>query len=198
MRQALSQWDVMVYLLNPHHYGTAEIALLEAMASEVVPVVCDNPCETDTVRHGETGWVVRDAVELAQVLDRCRRDPQERQAVGRRAAAWVRETFTTERQALAFQEVYAALLERPRLAIDWQALIGDQPWQWFTATLPQPDCFPPGQAPVLPEGAERHAHLERTKGSVHHFARCFPTDAQLRAWSCELAAEQAGTLAKAA
>ena len=37
--------NVMAYLLNPQHYGTAENALLEAMTMGIVPVVLDNPAE---------------------------------------------------------------------------------------------------------------------------------------------------------
>lgn len=198
VRQALGQWDAMVYLLNPHHYGTAEIALLEAMASEVVPVVCSNPCEIDVVQHGDTGWVVSSPAELAQALGNCRHEPQRRARMGQRAAAWVRESFTTKRQALAFQGLYASLLEHPRLVIDWTALLGEQPWQWFRSTLPRPEAFTPGQAPVLPEGAARHAHMERSKGSVHHFARAYPDDAQLRAWSWALDTVADQSLARAA
>lgn len=181
--QALKQWDVMIYLLNPFHYGTAEIALLEAMASGVVPVVGANPCESDVVSHGDTGWVVQDPAELGNVLAICDAEVSLRKRMGARASEWVRDTFTLKRQHHAFQAIHEALLDQPRQVVDWPVLVGDQPWQWFSSTLPDPNAFVPGQSPVLPRGDALHAHLERTKGSVHHFARCFPRDETLQAWS---------------
>jgi hypothetical protein len=181
--QALSQWDAMLYLLNPFHYGTAEIALLEAMASGVVPVVGANPCESDVVTHGETGWVAHDPAELGEILARCDDDVPLRQRMATNASDWVRETFTLQRQATAFQRLHEALLDGPRQSVDWPALLGERPWQWFASTVPEPDAFVPGRSPVLPQGDAVHAHLENTKGSVHHFARCFPNDDTLQAWS---------------
>ncbi len=198
VHQVLTQWDAMVYLLNPFHYGTAELALLEAMASGVVPIVLDSPCESDVVQHGDTGWIVRSPDDLTEVLARCRRDPFERQAMGRRAAAWVRETFTTQRQAQGWRPLYAEAMARHRTSLEWTAWIGTQPWQWFAATLPDPACFPPGLAPQVPLGDGCHAHLEATKGSVHHFARSFPGDAQLQAWSHALIEQQDARLARVA
>jgi len=187
--RALSRWDLLVYLLNPYHYGTAEIALLEAMASEVVPIVANNPCELDVVQHGTTGWVVHDAESLSTVLSRCRRDPLERQLMGRQASAWVRERFTLQRLADGFSRIHEQSLALPRQTIDWVALVGEQPWQWFLSTVPADGMFVPGGSVTLPDGAARWAHLEPTKGSVHHFARHFEHDEQLRIWSQAVLAE---------
>ena len=41
----LAKLDVLIYLLNPFHYGTAENALLEAMSMGVPPIVLNNPAE---------------------------------------------------------------------------------------------------------------------------------------------------------
>ncbi len=181
--QILARWDAMVYLLNPFHYGTAELALLEAMASGVVPLVLGSPCETDVVRDGDTGWVLHNPQDLAAALARCRQDPAGRQAMGRRASEYVRSQFTLARQQQGFSDLHARALDLPRARLPWTHWIGRQPWQWFLSTLPQPTQYPPDEAPRLPAGHARHAHLESTKGSVHHFARCFPADSQLQAWS---------------
>lgn len=180
---ALARWDAMVYLLNPFHYGTAEIALLEAMAAGVVPIVADHPCERDVVRHGETGWVVHHTRALAEALARCEDDADECARIGDAASAWVRERFTTRRLARDMAAAEVRALGEARQAVDWVASIGHQPWQWFQATLPDPEAFVPGAMPQLPDGAAGMIHRESTKGSVHHFARCFPQDRVLAAWS---------------
>lgn len=198
---ALARWDAMVYLLNPHHYGTAEIALLEAMASGVAPIVCDNPCERDIVEDGVTGCVVPDAAALAQAFERFRGDPAALGRLGRQACARVRERYTLARQSAAFAELYEEALAQPARVVDWSALLGDAPWQWFVATVPDAGSRPPfvpGRSPLLPQGAARYAHLEATKGSVHHFARHFPQDVQLRAWSQAVSRAAGPTLAEAA
>ena len=184
----LAGWDALVYLLNPFHYGTAEIALLEAMASGVVPIVGRHACELDVVRDGWNGWVVGNAGELAKALSRCREEPVERLQLGARASAWVRETYTTARLAKGFSALYHQALAQPKVRVDWPALIGREPWEWFRSTLPAPAAFTSGEAPQLPAGAAGQIHLERTKGSVHHFSRCFPNDTQLRDWSRALTA----------
>ena len=183
---AIQGWDALVYLLNPYHYGTAEIALLEAMASGVAPIVLDNACERALVADGDTGWVVRDIAGLTLALAQCRDAPHERRVRAARAAAWVRERFTTARQHHAFTQVYDQALAMPRMRVDWPALIGSAPWQWFHATLPDTGLYPPGGEPRVPRGAAAHAHHEITKGSVHHFAATHAHDAQLQAWSLAL------------
>ncbi len=194
---ALRRWDVMPYLLNPTHFGTAELALLEAMTSGVLPIVMNNPCERDLVQHGHTGWVVDSPQALDQALRQCRQAPAERQHMAQQASQWVRDTFTTERQSRAFGWVHEAALALPRQCVDWPALIGDQPWQWFQCTQPGPQAYVPGRVPLLPQGHALHAHLERTKGSVHHFAACHPQDATLQAWSKALSALPESTVVDA-
>jgi len=198
VRAALNRWDAMIYLLNPHHYGTAELALLEAMASGVAPIVCDNPCERDIVENGITGCVVRDARQLAATLGFAEDNPAALRQLGRHASQWVRERFTLRRQVRAFERLYGQALALPRQAIDWRALNGPQPWQWFLSTLPEGSNppFVPGQRPRLPSGHARYAHLERTKGSVRHFASHFPHDPQLACWAAAL--EHAGVPERAA
>ncbi len=53
-RAVLEMSGIFLYLLDPHHYGTAENALVEAMSLGVVPIVLANPCEQAIVTHGVT------------------------------------------------------------------------------------------------------------------------------------------------
>ena len=56
----LAEMDVFGYPLRPDHYGTCEIALGEAMAAGVVPVVMDNPAEKIIIQPNVDGLLARD------------------------------------------------------------------------------------------------------------------------------------------
>lgn len=180
---AMSTWHGFLYLLNPQHYGTAEIALIEAMASGLVPIVLPNACESDIVVHGVHGWHVDGPAALQHTLVRMMAEPQERLRMGDAASDWVRQTFTTARLAQSFAPLHEESMTGPPQTWDVAPWLGTQPWQWFQATLPENHHFPAGASPRLPCGDAAHAHKERTKGSVHHFASCFPQDHVLQAWS---------------
>ena len=55
----LKNLDVMIYLLNPEHYGTSENALLEGMAMGVVPIVLKNAAECEIVEDRVTGLCLK-------------------------------------------------------------------------------------------------------------------------------------------
>jgi len=55
--EVLAEFDVFGYPLTPHHFGTGEQVLIEAMAAGVPQVVLDNGPEGYVVKNGETGIV---------------------------------------------------------------------------------------------------------------------------------------------
>lgn len=56
----LALMDVFAYPLRPDHYGTCEIALGEAMAAGVVPVVMNNPAERLIIEDAVNGFIGRE------------------------------------------------------------------------------------------------------------------------------------------
>jgi glycosyltransferase involved in cell wall biosynthesis len=182
----LQTLDVLLYLLNPCHYGTAEIALLEAMAMGVVPVVMPNPSERQVVEHGINGLVVRNAAELAQAVRRLGDDPAWRRTLGERAAASVRGRDTLARLAGGLQAQYRAVLAGPKRVRDFRSVFGTGPARWFDGFVRDPSVFGSDGRVTLPHGAERHLYLEKTKGSAMHFQQHFPGDPQLDAWARDL------------
>lgn len=169
---ALAGLDVLAYLLAPHHYGTAENALIEAMAMGVVPIVLDNPAERAIVADGDTGYVVRDKEGFQMALDSLLTDCQGRLAMGYRAADAVRKRFTAERMEAGLRMQYRALMREKKTIFRFQEIFGQTPGAWFSS-------FQPGGIPDL-------AQLwptERSKGSVHHFLAKFPNDPDLQHWA---------------
>lgn len=183
----LSSVNVLVYLLNPRHYGTTENALIEAMAMGIVPVVLDNPAERNIVTDRVTGLVVRTPEEFAGAVRRLSENPAERHAMGLRAAASVRDRFTAGRMESALRAHYKELLSVPKKTIDFSNIFGSDPADWFLSCQGHPEMFT-ANSKVTDETYRfsRYDLLEQTKGSVFHFQRCFPGNPRINQWAARL------------
>lgn len=186
----LADLDLFVYLLNPAHYGTTEIALLEAMAMGVVPIVLDNACERQIVTHGVTGMVVRDGAGLADAVEWLMNHGEERIAMGRRAAAFIREKYTYGRIEASFNRLYRELMGSEKRKRDFNAVFGHAPADWFRKFLREPADFGDHGTVRLSSEHLRHAMFERSKGSAFHYVAKFPQDRLLTAWASALAGLQ--------
>ena len=188
--QELAGLDIFVYLLNPAHYGTTEIALLEAMAMGIVPIVMDNECERQIVKHGTTGLIVRDASQLADAVDWLASHEEERIAMGHRAAALIREKYTYRRIEESFNRLYGELMATEKKKRDFNAVFGHAPADWFRKFLRDPADFGDHGTVRLPSDHLRHAMLEQSKGSALHYVAKFPQDRLLTAWASALSGLQ--------
>lgn len=171
----LSKLDILAYLLDPHHYGTAENALIEAMAMGVIPIVLDNPAERAIVADGKTGFVVRDREGFQAALDSLVADPHGRRVMSRRAADTVREHFTAARMVAELSAQYRALMGEKKRVFYFREIFGPTPGAWFSSFQPE----------GIPNQIQR-GPIEHSKGSVHHFLAKFPDDPDLRRWAAAL------------
>jgi len=180
----LTKLDVMVYLLNPHHYGTAENALVEAMAMGVVPVVLDNPAERCIVNDGVTGIILSNGEELAKTLEHLSSNPERRHQLANSAATETRRKYTSSRMADAFYGQYLSLLSTTPRSIKFKKIFGETPAEWFLACQAHPEIYKEnGQIePTMTAELE----LDENKGSVFHFSRYFPKDNRLGRWKNSL------------
>lgn len=180
----LEQMDILAYLLNPLHYGTAENALLEAMAMGVLPIVLSNPAERCIVTHGETGLVLSTPEEFAAAIKWLSTHPAERIAMGQKAAASVRQRFTAAKMAQDFEQVYSGILPRNKEIINFCKIFGENPAEWFLSFQDHPEWFlSDGQVNIQASVNQIHHLFERNKGSVFHFNSFFPEDPLLTAWA---------------
>jgi glycosyltransferase involved in cell wall biosynthesis len=183
----LGALDVLLYFLNPRHYGTTENALLEAMALGVVPIVLDNPVERLIVRHGETGFVSRTGADVAACVARLATEPELLPRLGAAAAADVRSRFDPARTEAQLDRHYREVMALPPRHVPFRDVFGDTPAEWFRRTQEDPSTFGADGSVRVPESDDARASLvEPTKGSVHHFYRHFPGDPLLARWAAAL------------
>lgn len=187
----LASFDVLAYLLNPLHYGTAENALLEAMAMGVVPIVLDNPAERHLVQHMETGLVVNSPGEFADALDWLATHQMERARLSVNAAATVRSAFAIERTADGLQCHYEAVRAEDKRSFDFRPVFGQEPADWFRSCQgDEVRRFSNDSHSRQVVGRGPEFLYERTKSSVFHYRTIYPTDRRLASWAQALDTEQ--------
>lgn len=83
------------------------IVFLEAQASGMPVIVGDSGGAPDTVRHGETGYVVDpyNPVAVAAKLAELLADPDRCRSMGELGRSWVRDTWSWERSTTTLREV---------------------------------------------------------------------------------------------
>ena len=186
----LSAINVLAYLLNPRHFGTAENALLEAMAMGIVPIVLDNPAERNIVEHFCTGIIVRSPGEFADAMTWLAQNPRKRSKMGLQAAESVRRRFTLEKMEASLRTHYEDVVTEEKRPIQFQSIFGTTPDRWFLSCHGNPAIFESGDRIQLLPGEELGFGLfERTKGSVFHFHEYFPENENLTEWTAALRRE---------
>ncbi len=174
-RAALQAAGIFFYPLREDHYGTAENALIEAMSLGLVPVVLANPAEKAIVTDGVDGVVATDPADMAARLGRLLAEPDERVRLSAAARATAHDRYQPRRSAGLLEEHYRALIGEPRTKIDFAALLGSKPADWFLSTQ-QRDRESDGERMFAAGGS-------LSKGSIDHFLATFPDDPGLRALS---------------
>jgi glycosyltransferase involved in cell wall biosynthesis len=190
--ETLGTFDAFGYPLCPRHTGTAENALLEAMAAGIPPVVLDQCSEKYLVRDRETGFAVKSIREYADAM-RCLYDhPLQRRQMGERAREFVRESFPVERTVAGLERVYERVMDLPRKEHALSPVFGDSPHEWLRHCLNCGGADDPEDVTAALRQARREggALTGQNKASVFQYARYFPEDRQLRVWIHELGGEQ--------
>lgn len=162
---------IFLYLLQPQHFGTAENALIEAMSLGWVPLVFANPAEAAIVRHGETGFVERDAAAAARRLAWMLDNVPALRRIGAQAAADVATTKTPAVAAKAFGDIYRDVMSEEKRLTDYGSILGRTPAEWFLSTQALCSKGAPSVAAMTSEAP--------SKGSLAHFLHCFPGDPSL-------------------
>jgi len=135
VEKQLANFDAFGYLLNPEHTGTAENALLEAMAAGIPPVVLNQNALKHIVRDGYTGFVVNDTGEYGKAMRYLFENPLERIRIGENASQFVRENFCISNTLSGLEKVYNKVLAADKRVYDVKGVFGDTPYEWFKMCL---------------------------------------------------------------
>ncbi|QFY88657.2 glycosyltransferase family 4 protein [Magnetovirga frankeli] len=180
---SLSEADLLIYLLHPSHYGTAENALIEAMAMGIIPIVLNNPAERHIVDHEVTGFIVKTPTQLAQVVKRLSNDKDELNKMKRKAARASRASYNSALMEQRLSETYKSIIKIPKEIFNFKKLFGSNPSAWFLASQGKKNSFNKNGTVTIANKAYQPILFEQTKGSVFHFRHYYPENKLLKAWS---------------
>jgi hypothetical protein len=192
--RVLAALDVFGYPLAPGNYSASDLALQEAMAAGVPPVVLPYGGAHALVRHGETG-LVADEESYPAAVESLYADATERARLGHNARESAR-SWGPVQAARAWSAVYAELLEQPKRDRCW-------PGSPAAERFPGAAAFVESLGGTAPEFAESLAACDEEAaaeaeariaaappvltsaggGGILHYRRAFPRDAYLRLWA---------------
>lgn len=170
--------DIFLYLLNPNHYGTAENALVEAMACGVVPIVLPNPAELCIVEHKKNGIIVSSKEELLEWIVRLKNSPILLKDLSENASKSVRAKFSTARTLGSWEQVYGSLIEEKPKKINFRNVFGEKPIDWFLSCRADKEF-------LISESLENisvqavSSMVNGNKGSIGQFLKFYPNDPDL-------------------
>ena len=193
----LAELDVFGYPLAPGSYATSDLALQEAMAAGVPPVVLAHGGPNQLVEHGVTGLLARDEADYSRAIEYLAANPRERLRLGENARARARLWGPAD-VAERWTALFAELLERPKTPRNARPLTGAQAFvESLGGTAPE---FAASLTAVAEEDAiDAEARIalappvlvSASGGGILHYRRHYPNDAHLRIWSA-LVLEAAG------
>jgi len=182
IQSILRELDVLIYLLNPYHYGTAENALIEAMAMGVIPIVLGNPAELEIVKDGVNGLVISSQENLDFMIKKISLDGELRGRLSVTAAESARKEFSFKLSAVKFAHVYREIALDQKKKFNFLKIFGERPSDWFLAFQKNKSQFKGEEIHLDDCKYNYYLMLEKTKGSIIHFNKYFKNDQILNNW----------------
>ena len=171
MTDELAGIDVLLYLLNPKHYGTAENALLEAMSKGVIPVVLPNLAESEIVRHRENGLVIENPYELKKELTWLANNHEEQMRISQNAQNFVIKNYSSEVIEQKFTDVYKEIISIEKAQVDFRSAFGYKPYEFFTSFIQEKKSPLIENVMSLVNAQNPYLARSSSKGSIKHFIR---------------------------
>ncbi len=119
IKDYLAVFDVFGYPLAPYHYGTCELALVEAMAAGVVPVVMANKTESYMIKDGITGFTVNDESRYVQAIRELYKNAGLRNAVSSRTKEEALKRFSLETMIGEWDKIFEEIIDFPKTPKRW-------------------------------------------------------------------------------
>ena len=106
----LAEMDVFAYPLRPDHYGTCEIALGEAMASGVVPVVMDGPAMRWIC--GPVG--AKSEKEFIRMVEILYKLPEFRKELSVMVRNTARKRYNIDNMIASWNQIFTEMMQNPK------------------------------------------------------------------------------------
>lgn len=95
--EIFARLDVFIYPLQSGHYGTGELALVEALYSGVAVVAYNNFSEGRVIENGHTGFLANDSDEFVSMVQQLCNDSDLRLKLGANANKFVSSKYSVDR-----------------------------------------------------------------------------------------------------
>lgn len=116
VRSSLARLDMLGFPFSPKSYFAADLAVMEAMAAGVPPVVMAPGARYDSIVDGADGLIATTPEEYVRLLRRLVGDKDLRTTLGAAARAAAVTRFDPANTTARFDEIYDALLRLPKRA----------------------------------------------------------------------------------
>jgi glycosyltransferase involved in cell wall biosynthesis len=182
----LKNINVLIYLLNPYHYGTTENILLESMSIGIIPIVLNNPCEACIVTNNKTGFIVNSISEFSDIINYINKNPNIRKIIGNNASEYIKEKYNIKNTEDKFNKIYNEIMLKEKTIIDFKSIFGDTPDKWFLSCQNNKEIFNKKNGTINLNNIDKYykySLFEQTKGSIFHFSNTFPDNGKLKTWA---------------
>lgn len=196
--ELLSIFDVFGYPLAPHHYGSSDQALQEAMAAGVVPIVFSNPMESYMVKNNKTGIIAKNQKLYTKALEKLYRNYKFRIRLSKEAKKYAKREFSLKKMENDWNKIFKDILKLPKTEKKWEIDKANRdimPKDVFLESLG--GCGQPfasycktsgnknknGAEVRIKKLAESANWRSKSKGTVHQYNSFLPNDPYLCKWS---------------
>ena len=178
---ALALFDVLGYPLMEYHTCTTENSILEAMASEVVPVLLNQLSEKYIVEDGKTGFLVSSIDEYGKAMRYLYNNPDKRKQMGKSAREYVINKYTSTSIENKLYDNCLEVMEDKKKIFDFKYIIGNKADEWFLSGTGK-------DRKILNDIMENESKdlnfspllKQKNKGSVFHYEREFPDNEKIK------------------
>lgn len=170
--------DVLGYPLMPNHTCTTENSILEAMLSEIPPVLINQLVEKHMVIDGENGFLVSNPKEYGKAIKILYANNEKRLDMGKNARKFVLSKYGRKKILINFQKQCEEVANLKKKIFEFDKIIGNTPDQWFLSGLREEKIFFEknniGRCSDILKG--------ENKASIKQYARYFKENQNLKNW----------------
>lgn len=131
IHKKLSKHNVLLYFLNPNHYGTGENMLVECMAMGIVPFVINNPTERNIVKHLHNGIIIKSIKEFKYYFNKLENNIELLKKLSANARKDAINNYNYKNTALDFFSDYKKIMKNKKKNRIFDNIFGNSAFEWF-------------------------------------------------------------------